>query len=111
MIPSKRDTASKRAATLVVKEYFFILVTYVPRMQILPCESSQGKNICLSLMHGHALIAMLSELGGLAGKVLLDHKRNLEGYGVLEFTKVKSCELSDLLKTVDQSVTVNEELS
>ena len=51
------------------------------------------------------------KLGGLARKILLDHKRYLEGNSVVELTEVKTGKLSDLLKSVYESVSVNEELS
>ena len=51
------------------------------------------------------------ELGGFAVEILLDHKRNLEGNCVVELTKVKTGELSDFLKTVNESVSMYEELS
>ena len=52
-----------------------------------------------------------SEFCRLARKIFLNHKGNLEGYCVVKLTKVKSCKLSDLLKTVHESVSVYEELS
>ena len=51
------------------------------------------------------------EFGGFAVEVLLNHQRYLEGNCVVELTKVKTGELSDLLKTVNESVSMYEELS
>ena len=51
------------------------------------------------------------EFGGLTVEILLNHKSNLEGYSVVELTKIKAGELSDLLKTVNEGVSVYEELS
>ena len=47
----------------------------------------------------------------LASEILLDHKRYLEGDSVLEFTKVKSCDLADLFKSVYESISMYEKLS
>ena len=57
------------------------------------------------------LYSLLSELGGLAREILLNHKGNLKGYCVVEFTKVKSGELSDLFESVYKGVSMYEELS
>ena len=54
---------------------------------------------------------LLLEFSGLAGKVFLNHKSNLEGYRVVKLTKVKTRELSYLFKTVYEGVTVYKELS
>ena len=49
--------------------------------------------------------------GRLVGEIFLYHKRYLEGHRVIKFAKVKAGELSDLLKTVNQGITVYEQLS
>ena len=54
---------------------------------------------------------VLSELCGFRCKILLNHKGNLEGYCVVKFTKIKAGKLSDLLKTVNEGVSMYEELS
>ena len=65
--------------------------------------------ICsVSVINGRFL---RSELGGLAGEILLDHKRYLEGYRMIELAKIEPRELSDLLKSVYEGISVNEELS
>ena len=53
----------------------------------------------------------LSEFGGLAGEIFLDHKSYLESNGMVELAKIKSGKLSDFLKSVYEGVSVNEELS
>ena len=45
------------------------------------------------------------------GKVALNHERNLECYSVLEFAQVKTRDLLDLIKSVNESVSVNEHFS
>ena len=47
----------------------------------------------------------------LRAKVFLYHKRDLKGYSVFKLTKIKSRELTDLLKSVNKSVSVNKEFS
>ena len=54
---------------------------------------------------------LLLKFSRLAGKILLNHKRNLEGYRVIKLAKIKAGELSYLLKSVYEGVTVYEELS
>ena len=45
------------------------------------------------------------------GKVLFDHQRHLEGDGVVELAQVEARELLDLLETVDERISVDEQLS
>ena len=45
------------------------------------------------------------------GKVLFDHERDLEGDGVVELAQVEARELLDLLETVDERISVDEQLS
>ena len=47
----------------------------------------------------------------LGGEIAAYHQRNLEGDGVVKFTEVKTCELFDLIQTVNESISVNEHLS
>ena len=51
------------------------------------------------------------EFGRLTVQVFLNHESNLEGYSVVELTKIKAGELSDLLKTVNKGVSMYKELS
>ena len=44
-------------------------------------------------------------------KILLDHERDLEDDRVVKLTQVKAGELLDLLKTVHQRISVDEELA
>ena len=53
----------------------------------------------------------ISKLDGLGIEVLLNHKRYLKGDSVLKFTQVKSCHLADLVQTVNERITVYEELT
>ena len=53
----------------------------------------------------------LSEFCGLGIEVFSNHKRNLEGDRMLKLTQIKTCQLADLVKTVNESVSVNEKLS
>ena len=50
-------------------------------------------------------------LYGVGCEILLDHKSYLEYDSVVELTQVKACELLDLLKAIDQSVSVNKQLA
>ena len=52
----------------------------------------------------------LSELDRISRQVLLDHKRDLEDNSVVEFAEVETCELLDLVKSVNEGVSVYEEL-
>ena len=52
-----------------------------------------------------------SEFCGLVGEIFLYHKSNLKGNRVIKLAEIESCELSDLLKTVNESVAVYEKLS
>ena len=52
-----------------------------------------------------------SILRGLASEILLDHKRYLKGDSVLEFTEVKTGDLTDLFKSVYESISMYEKLS
>ena len=45
------------------------------------------------------------------GKVLFDHERDLEGDGVVELAQIEARELLDLLETVDERISVDEQLS
>jgi len=56
-------------------------------------------------------LKLSSELDGLGNKVSLNHESNLECDSVVKFTKVKTCELTDLFKSVNESVSVYEQLS
>mgnify|MGYP003314614833 CR=1 FL=1 len=47
----------------------------------------------------------------LGGEIAAYHQSNLEGERVIEFTEIKTRQLLDLVKTVNESVSVNEELS
>ena len=51
------------------------------------------------------------QFSGLGIEVFLDHECHLESNGVLKLAQVKACELTDLFKSVNQSVSVNEQLS
>ena len=104
------NTASKRAAELIVKENLFIFIYTCRECKFYPAKIRRVKYLFI-FKHGRALTVLLSELGGLACKVLLDHKSNLEGYGVVELTKIETGKLSDLFESVNESVSVNEELS
>ena len=73
----------------------------------LPCRQSDDRVILNEL---HAKFA-LSEFRGLAREILLNHKRNLEGNGMVELAEVKAGELANFLKSVYKCVTVNEKLS
>lgn len=53
----------------------------------------------------------LSEFDRLGGKVFLDHHGDLEGDGVIKLTEVKSRQLTDLFKSVNKRISVDEELS
>ena len=52
-----------------------------------------------------------SEFRGAAGKVLLDHQRYLKDDGVLKLTQAKAGNLLDLLKAVNERISVDEQLS
>ena len=72
----------------------------------------------LKIQYGHtengvsvAFLIFGSELDGLAGKIFLYHKRNLEGYRVIKFTQIKTGQLADLFKSVNESVSVYEKLT
>ena len=52
-----------------------------------------------------------SELDGVSRQVLLDHKCDLEYDSVIELAEIKTCKLFDLLKSVNESISMNEELS
>ena len=54
---------------------------------------------------------LILELNGLGVEILLDHQRNLEGDCVLELAEIKSRQLADLFKTVNQRISMNEELT
>lgn len=48
---------------------------------------------------------------GVGIKILLNHQGYFEYYCIVELTKVESCELVDLFKTVNQRISVNEKLT
>ena len=50
-------------------------------------------------------------LDGVSVKILLYHQGYFEYDCIVELTKVKTCELVNLFKTVDQRISVNEELT
>ena len=50
-------------------------------------------------------------LNGFCCEVSLNHKRDLERDGMVEFSEVKSGQLANLLKSVNESVSVNEQLT
>lgn len=52
-----------------------------------------------------------SELNRVCGKIFFDHKSDLEDDSVVKFSKIKTCKLFDLLKSVNESVSVNEKLT
>ena len=54
---------------------------------------------------------LVLELNGLGVEILLDHQRDLKCDCVLELTEIKSRQLTDLFKTVNQRISVNEKLS
>ena len=54
---------------------------------------------------------MSLELYRLRSEILLNHERNLEGYCMLKFTQVESRNLANLLKTVNERVSVYKKLS
>ena len=56
-------------------------------------------------------VCKILKFGRLIGKIFFNHQGNLEGYGVVELTQIKTRQLSDLFKSVDESVSVNEELT
>ena len=75
-------------------------------------------NYRLKIQYGHteigvsvAILILESELHGLAGKIFLYHKRNLEGDRVIEFTQIESGQLADLFKSVNERVSVYEKLA
>ena len=47
----------------------------------------------------------------LGGEIAAYHQSNLEGDRVIEFAEIKTRQLLDLVKTVNESVSVNEHLS
>ncbi len=53
----------------------------------------------------------MSELNGLRNEVSLDHERDLKGDGVVELAQVETCELAYFLKSVNEGISVYEELS
>ena len=52
-----------------------------------------------------------SELHRVSGQVLLYHEGDLEDDSVIELAEVKTCELLDLFKSVNEGISVYEELS
>ena len=53
----------------------------------------------------------LSILDRIGGEIFLDHKSNLEDDSILKFSQIQTCKLLDLFKTIDKSISVNEEFS
>ena len=54
-------------------------------------------------------VFLKSIFGRVGGQIFLDHQRHLKDDGIIEVAQVKAGQLADLLKTVDQRVTVNEQ--
>lgn len=54
-------------------------------------------------------VFLKSIFGRVGGKIFLDHQRHLKDDGIIEVAQVKAGQLADLLKAVDQRVTVNEQ--
>ena len=46
-----------------------------------------------------------------AGQIFLDHQRHLEGDGIVKLPEIQTGELLDLLETVDERISVDEQLS
>ena len=53
----------------------------------------------------------VSELHGVGGEVFLDHEGYLKDNSVVELAEVEACKLLDLVESVNESVSVNEELA
>ena len=54
-------------------------------------------------------VFLKSIFGRVGGQIFLDHQRHLKDDGIIEVAQVKAGQLADLLKAVDQRVTVNEQ--
>ena len=67
---------------------------------------------CLSESFLKSLIILFGLiLNGFCCEVSLNHKRDLERDGMVKFSEVESGQLADLLKSVNESVSVNEQLT
>ena len=113
----KHDERERRSASAKVSAknlIVYLLFIFLPSLISAHKGPANQNPTCPAFQKGkranpHALCNL--ELRGLAGKVFLNHKSNLKGYSVFKFAKVKSCDLSDLFKTVNKGVSMNEELS
>ena len=99
---SNSEMTVTRETTFLILFFVFIVIPY---QNIL--RGCLVGNLCFISL----ILSRLSEFSRLAGEVFLNHKSNLECYRVVKLSEVKSGKLSDLFKSVYESITVNEELS
>ena len=69
------------------------------------CAAAMRRRVCIS-----GFIRGL-ELNGVCGQILLYHERDLEDDSVVEFTQIETCEFLDLVQSVNECVSVYEQLS
>lgn len=100
---------------------YFIKKTHYKRFKAIPPRTIDVHRAVLpfgefpldtDLQHPKSLIILFGLiLNGLCCEVSLNHKRDLERDGMVKFSEVESGQLADLLKSVNESVSVNEQLT